>query len=63
MKTELIWNEKAKTLPISGRICLVYSPQYKGKVNYSQMLIRVMDGQFVRIASDVSLWAYIEEPT
>lgn len=60
MESTLTWHKKKYELPTKSARVLVYSPQYNG-VDES-MVFRVMDAQFVRIASDVSMWAYIEKP-
>ncbi|HDZ15688.1 MAG TPA: hypothetical protein ENH60_12445 [Pricia sp.] len=59
IKTELIWHEKTEK-PDKNKRCLVYSSQYKNRD--ATMVFRILDSQFIRICSDVSLWAYLETP-
>ncbi|HDZ14845.1 hypothetical protein LCGC14_1595330 [marine sediment metagenome] len=59
IKTELIWHEKTEK-PDKNKRCLVYSQQYKNRD--ATMVFRILDSQFIRICSDVSLWAYLETP-
>ena len=59
IKTELAWHEKTEE-PDKNKRCLVYSQQYKNRDE--TMVFRILDSQFIRICSDVSLWAYLENP-
>lgn len=60
MKKEIIWSKNTpNNQPLDKERVLVYSPVYP--LN-DPMRLRIMEGQFVRICTDATYWAYIEEP-
>ena len=53
------WIKREDKLPEEGIRVLVFSPEYRED---DPMRVRVVDGKFVRICTDATHWAYIEEP-
>jgi len=53
------WTETRVKLPDPDERVLTYSPEYK---ETDAMRYRIMDGQFVRICTDVTHWKRLESP-
>jgi hypothetical protein len=53
------WISKEDSLPKADTQVLVFSPVYQENDN---MRFRIMGGQFVRICTEATHWAYLEAP-
>lgn len=60
LEQNIVWYEREHVLPGGNHRVLTYSPVYSGVD--PTMEFRTMDGQFVRISGDVTLWAYLVPP-
>jgi len=54
-----MWNKSTEHLPEHGdRFCLCFSPSYSKD---NSMRWRILQGQFVKLCSEVVYWKYVTE--
>lgn len=56
------WIDRRDALPDPDERVLVYSPDYDDNDHDASMRYRVLTGQFIRIATDVTHWARLTHP-